>query len=380
MEKRRMKWKWKLINKSKKNFPSSMIVTRKSLLEKATKTIIASDHLELEFLGTSSALATQTRNVSALALNFYTGSFLFDCGEGTTRQLLRAKGCRLRNLEAVFITHLHGDHFYGLPGLAMRLMESRKDVEPTKIFAPRGLIRILGGMVPLSRRRVELYEIDQAGQIFSNSTLSVKAYPIEHTTQCYGFVIEEKMASENKRRLDRERIEKEYGLAPGPLYRQLAEGQSVTLPNGRVIEPDTVTLANLPTRPPRKVVILGDTCDPRGIAEAAYGADVLVHEATCTNAEKAVALAKKHSTPGMAGDFARRIAARNLILTHFSPRDSLENAMSNITGHGSVAEWERERMQVMKMQAIETFKCPNVFTAQDYWTWQVPTLLTPSYS
>ena len=94
------------------------MITRKSLLQKTLKATDV-NKLELEFLGTSSAQATLSRNVSALALNFHTGSFLFDCGEGTTRQLLKAK-CRLRDLEAVFITHLHGDHFYGLPGLAMR--------------------------------------------------------------------------------------------------------------------------------------------------------------------------------------------------------------------------------------------------------------------
>ena len=344
------------------------MITRKSLLEKAVKPIPNFARLELEFLGTSSAQATHTRNVSALALNFHTGSFLFDCGEGTTRQLLKAQ-CRLRDLEAVFITHLHGDHFYGLPGLAMRLMESRREVGATKIFGPKGLVRILGGMVPPTKRNVEIYEIDQSGPLYSNDSLKVAAYPIEHTAHCYGFVIEENPVDKDKRRLDRERIEQEYNLPPGPLYRQLSEGQSVTLPDGRIINPEDVTLPGQVGAAPRKVVILGDTCNPRGIAEAAQGADVLVHEATCTNAERTVALAKKHSTPGMAGDFARHIQARNLILTHFSPRESLEGVMRTRT---ATSGGEHERMQVMRTQAMETFKSPNVFTAHDFWTFQVP--------
>src|ERR1044071_1887316 len=123
-------------------------LTRKAFLEASKGSALQSDRLktglELEFLGTSSARPTLARNVSSVALNFRGGSFLFDCGEGTARQMLRSR-CSLSDLEAVFITHLHGDHFYGLPGLAMRLIESRKE-QPTQFIGPRGLTRCIGGM------------------------------------------------------------------------------------------------------------------------------------------------------------------------------------------------------------------------------------------
>jgi ribonuclease Z len=337
-------------------------LSRKAFLEgkNANATTRFTTGLELEFLGTSSARPTHSRNVTSIALNFQAGgSFLFDCGEGTSRQMLRSK-CRVSDLEAVFITHLHGDHFYGLPGLAMRLIESRKEDAPTQFIGPKGLLRCIGGMV--AGRRVEIRELTTENihghtACYENDSLKVTAYFIEHSIFCVGYIIEEKSSS--TLRLDRELIEREYGLGPCALYRNLAAGQCVTLEDGRIIDPSKVSIPV--GEAPRKVVILGDTCNPFNMAEAAHDADVLVHEATCSNADRTVALSKKHSTSGMAGAFAKRIAAKNLILTHFSPRETLESNFE-----------EEKRMDILRKQAIEAFESENVHTARDFWTFDVP--------
>ena len=343
-------------------------LSRKSFLD--TKNAISSSQrlktgLELEFLGTSSARPTHSRNVTSIALNFRGGggSFLFDCGEGTSRQMIRSR-CRVSDLEAVFITHLHGDHFYGLPGLAMRLIESRREEAPTQFIGPKGLLRCIGGMV--AGRRVNIQElnsehINEKTACYENDQLRVTAYHIEHSVFCVGYVIEEKAGS--KLSLNRGLIESEYGLKPGPLYKNLAAGESITLEDGRIIDPLKVSIPA--TESPRKIVILGDTCNPSNIAEAAQGADVLVHEATCSNADRTIALTKKHSTAGMAGSFAKRISAQNLIITHFSPREALESYFER-------EEEEKKRIEILRKQAIEAFESENVFTAKDFWTFDVP--------
>jgi ribonuclease BN (tRNA processing enzyme) len=117
--------------------------------------------------------------------------------------------------------------------------------------------------------------------------------------------------------INAELLSSEYKIKPGPIFKRLIDGESIVSPDGRVITPQMVIL---PSRPSRKIVILGDTFDPAAIAPHAMDADVLVHEATCTNEDLSIAISKAHSTAGMAGAFAKRIRAKNLILNHFSPR------------------------------------------------------------
>ena len=188
-----------------------------------------------------------------------------------------------------------------------------------KCFSLRGMrpvyIRRANETGPDDGKSVYYNYKDRSYTLFENDRFIVKAAAIRHTVFCLGYVIQEKPVR-GSFRVDY--LVQKYGLKPGKLYRELQNGQSVTLADGRVINPEE---AMEPSRPGRKIVVLGDTCDPSSLAHIAQDADILVHEATCTNEEQTIALTYMHSTAGMAGAFARRINAKRLILTHFSPRN-----------------------------------------------------------
>lgn len=143
-------------------------------------------------------------------------------------------------------------------------------------------------------------------------------------------------------RIDAERLTREFNIPPGPIYKELIAGNTITAPDGRVVSPDMVIG---PMRPPRKIVILGDTCDPTAIAPHAMDADVLVHEATCADEDAQIALSKGHSTAGMAGEFARRIRAKHLILNHFSPRGFQPNEYEESKAIRTLVQQARRRFQ-----------------------------------
>lgn len=151
-------------------------------------------------------------------------------------------------------------------------------------------------------------------------------------------------------RIDADRLTREFSVPPGPIYRELIEGRSIKSPDGRIILPEMVS--GIP-RKSRKIVILGDTCDPSAIVDHAMDADVLVHEATCSDDDLQVALSKGHSTAGMAGDFARRIRAKHLVLNHFSPRGFRPNEYE-----------ESKNIRLILQQARDKFQSDNVYAAR----------------
>jgi ribonuclease BN (tRNA processing enzyme) len=150
--------------------------------------------------------------------------------------------------------------------------------------------------------------------------------------------------------IDADMLTNEFKIPPGPIYRQLISGKSVKAPDGRVVEPGMVIGK---ARRPRKIVILGDTYDPSDIAEHAMDADVLIHEATCCDEDLQVALSKGHSTAGMAGEFARKIRAKHLILNHFSPRGFRPNEYE-----------ESKSIRVILQQARDKFQSDFVYAAR----------------
>ena len=151
-------------------------------------------------------------------------------------------------------------------------------------------------------------------------------------------------------RIDAEKLTKEFNVPPSSIYRELIEGRSIKAPDGRVISPDMVMGI---ARKPRKIVILGDTYDPSSIIEHAMDADVLIHEATCSDEDLHVALSKGHSTAGMAGEFARKIRAKHLILNHFSPRGFRPNEYE-----------ESKNIRVIVQQARDKFQSDFVYAAR----------------
>lgn len=181
----------------------------------------------------------------------------------------------------------------------------------------------------------------------SNALFSVTAVPIKHTVFCLGYIIQEHL---QRGSIDAEKLTKEFGIPPGPIYKELIAGNSITAPDGRVVEPEMVI--GTPRRP-RKIVILGDTCDPSALTEHAMDADVLVHEATCSNEDLTVALSRGHSTAGMAGDFAHKIRAKHLILNHFSPRGDHTNEYE-----------ESKAIRILVSQAREAFRSEFVYAAR----------------
>ncbi|CAH1241717.1 ELAC1 [Branchiostoma lanceolatum] len=191
-----------------------------------------------------------------------------------------------------------------------------------------------------------------AWHLFEDSRFVVKAGAIYHRVPCFGFIIQEKTLPG---KLDAAKL-KELGVPPGPLYSRIKQGETVTLDNGQVIDPKDVVG---PSRPGRKVVILGDTHDPSPLTSLAQGADVLVHEATLENNMRAKALEVGHSTPEMAATFAKTIGAKSLILTHFSQR---------YRPLGATLEKGEESVSKLQEEAEAVFGPGDVIAAQDLQT------------
>ncbi|MBD2846757.1 ribonuclease Z [Paenibacillus sp. IB182496] len=272
--------------------------------------------MELLFLGTSAGRPVQGRNVTAAALLLpqERGVWLFDCGEGTQHQLMRA-GVKLTKLQQIFITHMHGDHTFGLPGL-LSTRSSLGTEEPLRLYGPSGLRDWVQRTLALTDTRLgyalEITEV-RPGAIYEDERLRVVTDTLEHRVACYGYRIEEKP---QRGRLKAELLQG-LGVPFGPLYGQLKEGQDVQLPDGLLIRSDDVTE---PARSGRIVTILGDTRPCANAVRLAQGADLVVHEATFDAALEDKALAYGHSTTVQAAHTASEAGARRLLLTHFSAR------------------------------------------------------------
>ena len=310
--------------------------------------------VKITFLGTSSGTPTRLRNVTAQALTFENGAvWLLDCGEATQHQAMKA-GIKAGRVERILITHLHGDHCYGLPGmLACMAIQGRTD--PVQIVGPVGIREMVETVLRLSDHvptfAIDWVEVDGTRSLGALSHWSVSVHAIRHRVVCYGYVLRE---SPRHGRFHPERAAA-LGIPEGPLYRRLQSDETVTLADGRVIKPTEVCD---PPRPGRKVVLLVDTQDADGIANAAHGCDLLVHEATYEASHTAKAEQWGHSTSAMAGAFAKRVAAKHLIITHFSSRYTDKDAERNV---GQL---------LIEAQA----ECPStmVHAADDLWSFTVP--------
>jgi ribonuclease Z len=271
--------------------------------------------LSVHFLGTSASRPTVERNVSSMVVVREGETMMFDCGEGTQRQMMRY-GVSFA-LEDIFFTHFHADHVLGVVGL-MRTMALQGREEPMRLWGPRGAARVLRRAAEFGVERVG-FRVDveelEPGTTIARSGYVIVAYPTDHGSPALGYAIVE----EERRGRFNPQLARELEIPEGPLWGKLHRGEPVTLDGGRVIEPSTLVG---PTRPGRRVVISGDTRPCDATVELARGADLLVHEATFADEEATRAIETGHSTAREAAIVARRAGARRLALTHFSARYS----------------------------------------------------------
>jgi ribonuclease Z len=273
--------------------------------------------LSLTFLGTGAACPTVDRNVSSIALHREGEMVLFDCGEGTQRQMMRyGVGFSFKD---IFFTHYHADHFLGVVGLCrtMGLMDRKDGVT---LYGPRGAQRILSGALAIGIERtkfpIEIIEV-KPGDRLGRGEYEMAVFETEHRADTVGYALVE---HDRLGRFDPERA-RELGVPEGPLWGQIHKGKAVTLPDGRVVSPADLVG---PARPGRTVVLSGDTRPHAAVLSAAKGADLLVHEATFGEDEKGRALETGHSTAREAAMVARDAGVDRLVLTHVSARYSRE--------------------------------------------------------
>jgi ribonuclease Z len=272
--------------------------------------------LSIRLLGTSASRPTVERNVASLAVVREGETLLFDCGEGTQRQMMRY-GVSFA-LEDIVFTHFHADHVIGVIGL-MRTMSLQGRSEPLRLWGPRGAARMLKRAEEFGMDRLsfplEVTELEP-GQRIPRKDYAIVPFPVDHRgARAFGYAIVE---DDRKGRFNPD-LARELGIPEGPLWGEIHRGRAVTLDDGRVIEPSVLVGA---PRAGRKVVLTGDTRPCAATLDAARGADVLIHEATFGDEEAERAVETGHSTAREAAIIARDGAVGTLLLVHFSARYS----------------------------------------------------------
>ena len=285
--------------------------------------------MQVTFLGTSSGVPTRGRNVSAVALRLPQRSelWLFDCGEGTQHQFLRSE-LRVSQLRRIFITHMHGDHVFGLPGLlaSLGLAGTCSGID---LYGPDPLRDYLEGVLRTSSTRIgyplRSHRVKDAAAsgavLLDDDDITVRCTKLIHRVPAYAYRVDQKPRAG---RFDVEQA-RALRIPPGPIYAELKAGREVVLDDGRII--NGASLCG-PERPGCSVVYCTDTVFSEAAVELAQGADLLIHESTFSHAEAEMAFARQHSTSTMAAQTALAAGVKQLMLTHLSPRYVLGNPVT----------------------------------------------------
>ncbi|PLS01667.1 ribonuclease Z [Neobacillus cucumis] len=305
--------------------------------------------MDIFFLGTGSGMPAKLRNVTSIALKLLEERgtiWLFDVGEATQHQILHTS-IKPRRIEKIFITHLHGDHIYGLPGLLSSRSFQGGESEVT-VYGPKGIKEYIQVSLALSQSYLKyplkVIEIDE-GVIFKDEQFTVEARLLEHGIPSYGYRIVEQ---DRPGTLLADKLQEE-GVQPGPIFRKIKNGETVLLEDGRVIEPDKFLG---PSQKGRIVTILGDTrfCD--NARKLAKDADFLIHEATFSKGEEQLAFDYFHSTTHQAAKIAQQAGCKQLCLTHISSR------------------YDRQAWLELVGEAKEVF--PNTDISEDFKEFHIP--------
>ncbi len=316
--------------------------------------------MNFTFLGTSAGTPTKARNVTALALQHGGPKswYLIDCGEGTQHQLLHTRHS-LQQLRAIFITHVHGDHTYGLPGLlASASMAGRTESLP--IIAPLRIRPFIETAIEAAdsnlNYELEFIDVETPDFNWEDQAFQVAAAPLSHRVPCFAYVFTEKNPGNT---LLTAKLEAD-GIESGPIWGRIQKGEDVTLDSGRRIHSrDYVTVS----RQARRIIVGGDNDTPDLLRDACEGAHVLIHEATYTqDVSDKVGPTPQHSSAAQVARFAQSVGLSNLILTHFSSRYQFSHKSAPL-----IDEIATEARQFYK---------GNLYLAQDFAEYQLKKDLT----
>ena len=305
--------------------------------------------MNLFFLGTGAGIPSKHRNVSSAALQMLqeeNATWLFDCGEATQHQILRTN-IKPRKVEKVFITHLHGDHIFGLPGFLSSRSFQGGD-KPLTVYGPAGIKEFIETNLRVSGTRLSyplLIEEIEEGMIYNSATIQVTCRKLDHSLDSYAFRIQEK---DRPGELQPEKLKK-AGIEPGPVYRKIKENPITRLDSGSLIyRADFLG----PPKPGRVITICGDTRYLTNLADFVRHSNVLVHEATLSEADEHLAYSYAHSSTRQAAALARDANVKRLILTHISSR------------------YQEEEMDNLLQEARETFPATDI--AYDFFETEIP--------
>ncbi|XP_073475852.1 zinc phosphodiesterase ELAC protein 1 [Aquarana catesbeiana] len=355
--------------------------------------------MDVTFLGTGSAYPSPCRGASAVVFRTEGECWLFDCGEGTQTQFMKSL-LKAGRITKIFITHLHGDHLFGLPGFLCTVSlqaGSNLSKQHVDIYGPVGLRNFIHTSLEISHSQLvfpySVHELvpsedqcpaeefkdlsgyagkngpsleeqtlhadpsDGTYKLLENEQFAVQAFKLYHRIPSFGFVIAEK---DRPGKLNVNKL-KELGIQPGPIYGKLKLGSSVTLENGQIIHPSDVLGDPMPGR---KVCILGDCSGVTsvGAAKLCQDSDLLIHEATLDDEQMVKAKENGHSTPKMAAEFANLSRAKKLVLNHFSQR---------FKPPGLITEGDDD-VTILKTQAESVFMGQEVILAEDFMTITIP--------